>query len=73
MHLSLLLMSLTRPVNVPLFVAFWTQHWTLARMAHKPSASPAVLASLVAALQSTAFFALGGSNSLATCVSPFLS
>ncbi|TNY18613.1 alkaline-phosphatase-like protein [Rhodotorula diobovata] len=65
-HLSLLLMSLTRPVNVPLFVAFWTQHWTLARMAHKPSASPAVLASLVAALQSTAFFALGGSNSLAT-------
>ncbi|GAA6046359.1 hypothetical protein JCM3770_004881 [Rhodotorula araucariae] len=65
-HLSLVLMSVTRAVNIPLFAAFWVQHFALARLACKPSASPAVLAFLVAAFQSSAFFALGGSNSLAT-------
>ncbi|GAA5923533.1 hypothetical protein JCM3775_000418 [Rhodotorula graminis] len=65
-HLSLLLMSVTRPTNVPLFLAFYVQHVALGRLASKPSASPAVLALLVAALQSSTFFGLGGSNSLAT-------
>ncbi|GAA5889616.1 hypothetical protein JCM8208_001076 [Rhodotorula glutinis] len=65
-HLSLLLMSVTRPTNVPLFAAFWVQHVALSRLASKPSASPAVLALAYAALQSSTFFGLGGSNSLAT-------
>ncbi|BGP39055.1 major facilitator super transporter protein [Rhodotorula kratochvilovae] len=65
-HLSLLLMSVTRSTNVPLFAAFWVQHFAISRLASKPTASPAVLAFLVAAFQSSSFFALGGSNSLAT-------
>ncbi|GAA6005439.1 mannose-ethanolamine phosphotransferase LAS21 [Rhodotorula paludigena] len=65
-HLSLLLMSVTRPANVPLFIGLWLQHAALTRLADRPDASPALLAFLTVAFQSCGYFGLGGSNSLAT-------
>ncbi|KAJ8294551.1 GPI ethanolamine phosphate transferase 2 [Rhodotorula toruloides] len=65
-HASLLLVSLTRPANVPLICAFWIQHEAVSRLARRADASPAQLAFLVAAFQATGFFGLGGSNSLAS-------
>ncbi|GAA5864210.1 hypothetical protein JCM1840_006702 [Sporobolomyces johnsonii] len=62
--LSVLLMSLTRTPNIPLFALFWIQHATLSRLA--ASLSPLSLAFLSVAFQSASFFGLGGSNSLAT-------
>ncbi|GJN89792.1 hypothetical protein Rhopal_002781-T1 [Rhodotorula paludigena] len=65
-HLSLLLMSVTRPANMPLFIGFWLHHAALTRLADRPDASPALLAFLTVAFQSCSYFGLGGSNSLAT-------
>ncbi|BGP23847.1 major facilitator super transporter protein [Rhodotorula toruloides] len=65
-HASVLLMSVTRPANVPLFSAFWIQHAATSRLAQRSDASPAQLAVLVAAFQAAGFFGLGGSNSLAS-------
>ncbi|BGO98544.1 GPI ethanolamine phosphate transferase 2 [Rhodotorula toruloides] len=65
-HASLLLMSLTRPSNVPLVCAFWIQHAAVSLLAKRADASPAQLAFLVAAFQAAGFFGLGGSNSLAS-------
>ncbi|GAA5892934.1 mannose-ethanolamine phosphotransferase LAS21 [Sporobolomyces salmoneus] len=62
--LSLLLMSLTRSTNIPLFLLFWVQHFALVQLA--PSISPIYFAFLSVAFQFCSFFALGGSNSLAT-------
>ncbi|GAA5837514.1 hypothetical protein JCM3766R1_006829 [Sporobolomyces carnicolor] len=61
---SLVLMSLTRPVNFPLFVLLWLQHFALAVLSE--STSPLSLASLFLVCQFCSFFAFGGSNSLAT-------
>ncbi|GAA5927520.1 mannose-ethanolamine phosphotransferase LAS21 [Sporobolomyces koalae] len=62
--LSLLLLTVTRKTNAPLFVLFWVQHVALSRLSNH--ASPVSFAFLSVALQSCSFFALGGSNSLAT-------
>ncbi|GAA5837763.1 hypothetical protein JCM5353_008275 [Sporobolomyces roseus] len=62
--LSLILMSLTRATNQPLFTLFWVQHFTMNSLSE--TTSPLVFAFLSIALQSSSFFALGGSNSLAT-------
>lgn len=68
---SLVLMSLTRPVNFPLFVLLWLQHFALAVLSE--STSPLSLASLFLVCQFCSFFAFGGSNSLATQVATNLS
>ncbi|GAA6063504.1 hypothetical protein JCM10212_004766 [Sporobolomyces blumeae] len=63
-HVSLVLMSLTRQANVPLFSILWLHRDALDRLAS--STSPLVFALTFIAFQSASFFALGGSNSLAT-------
>ncbi|GAA6004814.1 hypothetical protein JCM11491_002242 [Sporobolomyces phaffii] len=62
--ISIALMSLTRPTNIPLFVLFWIQHLALSRLS--TSTSSLLFAFLSIASQLCSFFALGGSNSLAT-------
>ncbi|GAA5962537.1 hypothetical protein JCM3765_003721 [Sporobolomyces pararoseus] len=62
--ISLLLMSITRATNIPLFLLFWVQHFALVQVS--PSLSRLSFAFLSVALQFCSFFALGGSNSLAT-------
>ncbi|GAA5986715.1 hypothetical protein JCM5350_000509 [Sporobolomyces pararoseus] len=62
--ISLLLMSVTRTTSIPLFVLFWIQHFALVQVS--PSMSRLSFAFLSIALQFCSFFALGGSNSLAT-------
>ncbi|GAA5929886.1 hypothetical protein JCM10213_002814 [Rhodosporidiobolus nylandii] len=66
LHLSLLLLSLTRPTNAPLFALFWVQHITLHRLARRRGLSPLGVATWIAGMQACGFFALGGSNSLAS-------
>ena len=57
-----LLASVTRTVNLPLFLLIWGQLDLLKVL----PLSPLLFTSLVVAFQRTSYFAFGGSNSLAT-------
>jgi ethanolaminephosphotransferase len=61
--LSLILVSLTRDSNLPIFVLLWAQYYTLAS---SDELSPLLMSTLLICCQHVSFFAMGGSNSLAT-------
>ncbi|GAA5971852.1 hypothetical protein JCM11641_001538 [Rhodosporidiobolus odoratus] len=65
-HLTLLLLSLSRSLNAALFLLAWVQHFALHRLAKKGLLSPLGVAAWVATCQAAGFFGLGGSNSLAS-------
>lgn len=62
--LSLVLVSLSKGVNVGLFLLMWVQYG--AAWAVRREVSPLGMAGMVVAFQQVAFYAFGGSNSLAT-------
>ncbi|GAA5822035.1 hypothetical protein JCM11251_004836 [Rhodosporidiobolus azoricus] len=66
LHPLLLLTLLTRTTSLPLLLLFWVQHLTLHRLAKKGVLSPLGVAALTVVAQEAGFFALGGSNSLAS-------
>ncbi|QSS62502.1 phosphoethanolamine transferase [Histoplasma capsulatum] len=59
---SLILVTQSRPTNIPLYLIFRLQHWALSSM--ELSGNGVTITSLI--LQYAAFFAMGGSNSIAT-------
>ncbi|OAX81140.1 hypothetical protein ACJ72_04523 [Emergomyces africanus] len=59
---SLFLVTQSRSTNIPLYLIFRLQHWALASM--KLSGNEITITSLI--LQYAAFFAMGGSNSIAS-------
>ncbi|EER40547.1 phosphoethanolamine transferase [Histoplasma capsulatum var. duboisii H88] len=59
---SLILVTQSRPTNIPLYLIFRLQHWALSSM--ELSGNGVTITSLI--LQYAAFFAMGGSNSIAS-------